>query len=72
MMIKEQTICALEKLSSSELMLVHEWIDQLCASHHAVRQPAGWKISYEQLHAASSRCRGSFSEEILKQRDERL
>ena len=71
MKIKEQAIQALEELSAAELMLVHEWIDQLRTTHHAARQMVPSKISYEQLHAATRRCRSSFSEEILQQRDER-
>lgn len=72
MKIKEQTIQALDDLSVSDLMLVHEWINQLRESHHAEIKSTKWKISYEQLHAATRHCRSSFSEEIIKQREERL
>ena len=72
MKIREQAIQALEGLSAAELMLVHEWIDQLRTARQASRQTGHWKISYEELHAATRRCRTSFSEELLQQREERM
>ena len=72
MKIKDQTIQALEGLSESELMLVNEWVNQLRESHRSIHRPARWKISYEQLHDATKKCRIAFSEEIQQQRKDRV
>ncbi len=72
MKIKEQTIQALDNLSLKELMLVNEWINQLIESHDSANHPGEYTVTYEQLHAATQRCKVSFSEEIKKQREECL
>jgi hypothetical protein len=72
MKLKELTIQAIEELSESELMLVNEWVNQLRESRRRPLKPVKWKISYEQLHAATKRCRNAFSEEISSQREDRV
>lgn len=72
MKIKEQTIQALDELSEAELMLVNDWITQLRESHHPAKSSHDYKISYERLHAATKKCKISFSEEISRQREERV
>ncbi len=72
MKIKSQTIQALEELSGAELMLVNEWIHQLRSSRHSRELPHTYKVSYEQMHEVMKKCKTSFSEEISRQREERL
>lgn len=72
MKIKEQTIKALDELSEADLMLVNEWINQLRASHHLPKPRGKYEISYEQLHAATKKCKTSLSEKVQRQREDRL
>lgn len=72
MKIKEQTIKALEGLSAAEMMMLNEWIDQLRRSRHKSRLPGKWKVSYKQLHEATSGCQNNLSDEIYRQRNERI
>ncbi|MBA2882656.1 acyl-CoA synthetase (AMP-forming)/AMP-acid ligase II [Desulfosalsimonas propionicica] len=72
MKIKEQTIKALDDLSEADLMLVNEWIYQLRTSRYSLSPQEGYKITYEQLHAATQKCKTSLSNEIQRQREDRL
>ena len=72
MKIKEQTIKALDDLSEADLMLVNEWIHQLKTSRYSLSPREGYKITYEQLHAATQKCKTSLSNEIQRQREDRL
>ena len=72
MKIKEQTIKALDDLSEADIMLVNEWIDQLRLSRHFPIPRESYKITYEQLHAATQKCKTSLSNEIHRQREDRL
>lgn len=72
MKIKEQTIKALDDLSEADIMLVNEWIDQLRLSRHSPIPRESYKITYEQLHAAMQKCKTSLSNEIHRQREDRL
>jgi hypothetical protein len=70
--IKEQTIQALDRLTTAELILVNEWIARLCASRCPADQRPERKISYDQMHAVTRRCASSFSDEIIRQREDRM
>ncbi len=72
MKIKEQTIKALDGLSESDLMLVNEWVNKLIQRQTTPKMTGNYKISYEQLHSATKKCKLSFSEEISRMREDRL
>ncbi|MBF0231376.1 MAG: hypothetical protein HQK63_17580 [Desulfamplus sp.] len=71
MKIKEQTISALNDLTAAELMIVNEWINQLRPAS-PLPQKKRWAISYEQIHSAMSKCKSSFCDDIINQREERF
>ncbi|GJQ48141.1 MAG: hypothetical protein H3C64_09010 [Candidatus Kuenenia stuttgartiensis] len=71
MKIKEQTIKELETLSPSELITVYEMILSLKARDRK-RESREGEPAYLRVRKALKQCKGSLSEDIKLQREDRI
>ena len=72
MKLKEQAIKRLDELKPEALARVYDLITELKRTDHQVKKSKKTNTDYLKVRKALKQCKGSLSEDIIKEREDRI